>query len=363
MYVRNYIRDCSISLTQACNLNCQYCFRNSGIYKNMDELDFVQWKSVFQKLKEGHVLRVLLTGGEPFMRTDLDQIIEELLHLQIQISIATNGTINNQKVIEVLGLHSNSIGYVQISLDGDCPVINDRTRGNGSFLKSIQTIKALKKKGVHVSCRITLSKFNVRHFRRIYDFIYNTLLIHDISINEIQQVGRGISAKDIFLSKEDRINLICSNWDIINKLNFMDCEIGRLIRLVQGNKIIAGGKLQTCMRAYKGIHILHNGDIVPCDMLADMKMSNILDISDLLNFWKENEVLNTLRKRTTIELNKFSKCIECEFENQCTGSCPVSDFQMSRSILSNEDFRCLKYLYIEYFDFISSIKLRKENYV
>lgn len=363
MYIRNYIRDCTISLTQACNLNCPYCFRDSQTYRNSDELSFAQWKDIFHKLKAGNVLRVLLTGGEPLMRDDLPRIIAELLQLQIQISIATNGTINDQETIELLGMHNKSVGFVQVSLDGDCPEINDQTRGNGSFKKSIQTIKALQKRGIRVSCRITLSKYNVHCFRRIYDFIYQKLSVHEITINEIQQVGRGIGSDDIFLSKDDRINLICSNRDILNKLNFMDCETGRLIRLVEGNKIIAGGRLQSCMRAYNGIHILHNGDIVLCDMLEDIKMGNIMDISDLMKFWKENEILNCFRQRNKIELKMFPKCINCEFERQCTGSCPVVDFYSTGSILGNNDLRCLKYLFIEYSDFINSVKLGKENYV
>lgn len=363
MYIRKYIRDCSISLTQVCNLSCPYCFRDSQIHRNLDELNFAQWKNIFHKFKKGHVLRVLLTGGEPFMREDLTQILAELLHLQIQISIATNGTIKHEEAIELLGKYSKSVGFVQVSLDGDCPDVNDSTRGSGSFEKALQTISALRSQGVRVSCRITLSKYNVHCFRRIYDFIYNKLSIHEISINEIQQVGRGVDSDNIFLSKEDRINLIYSNRDILRRLHFMDCVTGRLVRMIQENKTIVGGRLQSCMRAYNGIHILHNGDIVPCDMLEDIRMGNILDICDLTTFWKENDILNCFRQRNTIELDKFSKCIDCEFKSQCTGSCPVMDFHGGGNILSNEDFRCLKYLYIEYADFIDSIKLGKENYV
>lgn len=357
MHVHNYIRDCSISMTQACNLRCQYCFRDSGNDEIREELSFAEWKEVFQKLKNSHVFRVLLTGGEPLIRADIYQVIDELLKLHIQVSIATNGTICNEDVWNLLGLYNSSIGYVQVSLDGDCPEINDKTRGVGSFDKTVRTVNELQKRGVKVSCRITLSKYNVKYFRRIYDFVYSKLKIHDITINEIQQVGRGTNTANLLLEKEDRIKLIASNRDIIERLHFMNCEISKLIRLAKGGKNIAGGKLQACMRSFKGIHILQNGDIVPCDMLPEIKMGNILEVEDLQQFWKENEILVQFRKRIDITLSEFSKCRNCRFEDMCTGSCPVYDYQSNGWITSNDDKKCFMYVDKEYSDFLTKWSL------
>lgn len=357
MHVHNYIRDCSISMTQACNLHCQYCFRDSGIDDIREELSFAEWKEVFQKLKDSHVIRVLLTGGEPLIRTDIYQIIEELLKLHIQVSIATNGTICNKNVFDLLGLYNGAVGFVQVSLDGDCPEINDKTRGSGSFDKTVRTVNELQKRGVKVSCRVTLSKYNVEYFRRIYDFIYSKLKIHNITINEIQQVGRGLNTENLLLASEDRIKLITSNRDIIEKLHFMNCEISKLIRLAMGGKSIAGGKLQACMRSFKGIHILQNGDVVPCDMLPDVRMGNILEMEDLQLFWKKNDILVQFRKRININLSEFSKCKDCRFEDMCTGSCPVYDYQSSGWIMSNDEKRCFKYIDKEYSEFLGEWSL------
>lgn len=353
-YVRSYIRDCSISITNICNLSCPYCFRNSKSSDISNELTLSDWKKIFDKLKQANVLRVLITGGEPFARNDLSQIIKMIFEHKIQISIATNGTIINESVLDLLSKYRMAVNYVQVSLDGNQPQNNDLTRGLGSFEKSINMIKLLKSIDVHVSCRITLQKNNYKEFRQIYEYIHNELKVADITVNEVQPVGRGKENSELNLTEQERIEFIKNNEDIILKINFMDCEISRLIRLLYPyiNQNVIGGKLRTCTRAYKGFHILQDGFIVPCDTMSELKLANILTIDDISDFWENNEILKKLRERNEINLLNFNKCRKCEYINICTGSCPVSDYEISKRLCSNEDDKCFKFLYHKYKELI-----------
>lgn len=112
--VHDYLR---ISLTDKCNLRCAYCNPINlpkGYFKGLprmtaEEID--QIVSVF--VKEG-VKKIRLTGGEPLVRKDAQEIIERLSKYPVELAISTNGVLVD-KYINVL--KSAGIKSLNVSLD------------------------------------------------------------------------------------------------------------------------------------------------------------------------------------------------------------------------------------------------------
>ncbi|MEZ5046717.1 MAG: GTP 3',8-cyclase MoaA [Chitinophagaceae bacterium] len=111
--IHNYLR---ISLTDACNLRCVYCMPD-GLLQATEQKHLLQtneiesFAKVFSKLG---VTKIRLTGGEPLIRKEFDEIIQTLAPLPIQIALTTNG-IQLHKHWKVL-LDNNCMS-VNISLD------------------------------------------------------------------------------------------------------------------------------------------------------------------------------------------------------------------------------------------------------
>jgi cyclic pyranopterin phosphate synthase len=111
--VHSYLR---ISLTDKCNLRCFYCMPNedhpfvpSSHLMNADEIYSIA--SSFVKLG---VKKIRLTGGEPLIRNDAHEIIENLTRLPAELSLTTNGT----RIHKFGDLILNSgIKSINISLD------------------------------------------------------------------------------------------------------------------------------------------------------------------------------------------------------------------------------------------------------
>jgi SynChlorMet cassette radical SAM/SPASM protein ScmE len=339
-------------------MDCPYCFKDSAInVSSADELSLGQFKEVLQKIKKAHPTRVLLTGGEPFLRKDLTEIIKELFLNKLNVAIATNGTLYNSDVFKLLKNNAKSIHFIQVSIDGHCPEINDKTRGNGSFDKTVLFIKELKNINIKVECRVTLQKYNISFVREIYSFLKNILNINLITFNELRNIGRASDGSDMIMDDNDHIRLYRSFIELINdrkaKFNIRDCEVSKMIMLSKNNyNHIIGGKLRACVAAYKGIHILHNGNIVPCDFMNKFIIGNIRDINDLVDFWKESPMLNMLRTRVNLSLNSFEKCKNCDFITVCIGGCPVNDYFQTNTITSNYNNNCLKEVYEKYKDIL-----------
>ena len=82
-----------ISLTERCNLRCTYCMPEEGVpllnkQHYMTAREVVDLATIFVQLG---VNKIRLTGGEPLVRKDFNQIAEGLSKLGVKLSLTTNG--------------------------------------------------------------------------------------------------------------------------------------------------------------------------------------------------------------------------------------------------------------------------------
>ncbi len=105
-----------ISLTERCNLRCSYCMPVDGV-PLLPKAHLMTADELFQIAKlfvEEGVTKIRLTGGEPLVRKDFPQILEQLASLPVTLSITTNGVTIDQH-IEALKKHG--VKTINLSLD------------------------------------------------------------------------------------------------------------------------------------------------------------------------------------------------------------------------------------------------------
>lgn len=86
---------------KGCNLNCSYCDtkwanQKDAQYTEMTVDDIVEY------IKDQRVKNVTLTGGEPLMQKNIEELLHSLSHEDLYVEIETNGSINLQKYIDVV---------------------------------------------------------------------------------------------------------------------------------------------------------------------------------------------------------------------------------------------------------------------
>lgn len=109
----DYLR---LAITDKCNLRCRYCMPEEGIdfSKNQDLLslkEIEQLAVVFAKLG---IHKIRLTGGEPFMRKDIMEILDVLSNSFKNINLTTNATLIGPYIGQ---LHQYNISSFNISID------------------------------------------------------------------------------------------------------------------------------------------------------------------------------------------------------------------------------------------------------
>lgn len=155
--------------TRRCNLSCIHCYADSTSDIYPGELTTEEAKQLILGLAEYRAPVFLFSGGEPFMRGDLFELIEFVNKHGIRPVISTNGTLIDEKTAKKL--KEVNIGYVGISLDG-IGEVNDKFRGmDGAFEKSKEGFKNCVNAKVKVGLRLTLTKQNLKNLPQIFDFI------------------------------------------------------------------------------------------------------------------------------------------------------------------------------------------------
>ncbi len=111
--IHDYLR---ISVTDNCNFRCNYCmpeechsFLKKDLLMNAQEIEALA--SIF--VKRG-VRKIRLTGGEPLIRKDFDEILHRLSKLNVELLITTNGSLIHK---HIESLKNAGVSSVNVSLD------------------------------------------------------------------------------------------------------------------------------------------------------------------------------------------------------------------------------------------------------
>ena len=114
----NYMR---LAVTDRCNLRCFYCMPEEGIqYLPKDNLlTFEEMLRVTKIFAQQGISKIRITGGEPFLRKDMMQLLESIAAIPEikKIHITTNGTLLIDKISKLKALGINSINLSLDSLD------------------------------------------------------------------------------------------------------------------------------------------------------------------------------------------------------------------------------------------------------
>lgn len=179
-------------ITQQCNLSCRQCYINSKHFCRKNELDTRECLKLVERLKKINVLWIELQGGEPLIRKDLLKIVEKIKLENLNVRIATNGTLITEEIAKtLLKLLDSKNDSFQISLDGSSAKINDQIRGKGAFGKTINGIKICEKIGLRYSINTTLMDENIHDAYNIYKLIHDIGGADRFSFFTLMKVGRG----------------------------------------------------------------------------------------------------------------------------------------------------------------------------
>jgi molybdenum cofactor biosynthesis enzyme MoaA len=147
-------------VTSRCNMTCGYCFGPQPELYAPKELGTSQMMVIAGKLAAAGVQRIVITGGEPLLRADIVQLLEELNRLGIGVVLSTNGYYLRDRIESIVGL----LDWISLPIDGSEASINIATRGDPNhYLLTLANLQMLQRHQVRVKLGTVVCKPNYRN--------------------------------------------------------------------------------------------------------------------------------------------------------------------------------------------------------
>jgi len=344
-----------LSLTGKCNLKCKYCFYADSMTARSD-LPADRWLTFFSELGRIGVQRLCLSGGELFTRSDLFKLIDGIIENRMRYNILTNGTLINEDVIREMqvGKRRLRLDSIQVSIDGSRAEIHDLSRPPHSFDRAIRGLELLKDAGFPVTVRVTLNHYNIPDLEKIAELLLEKIGLSGFSTNEAEVMGTARCGGDnIVLSGEERKEAMM----VLTQLNEryggrISASAGPLARarmmdeiksrLDRGETDTPGrGTLCSCGGVFSKMAVLHDGTMVPCNMLPTLTMG-VIGIHSLQDAWLHSPAINSVRNRREIPLSVLSECSDCKYTGFCTGGCPALVMTKSGRLIGIDPLSCYR---------------------
>ncbi len=333
------------NITGKCNLACQHCYNRSDKFNESGLPKGVLLK-VIPSLKKLGVKSVILSGGEPLLRSDVFDIAHALKKENIMTSLSSNGTLINAGNI---GEINENFDYVGISLDGD-EETHDKFRGiAGAFKKASNAVNLCKENGVKAGLRFSLTKFNCDKLDYFIDLALK-FKVPKIYISHLVYSGKGAFYDDLDAGRYAGISekIVNTAIELIEKGKKLDIVTGNseeeavILLSVLGNRypdlkdklyrnLVRWGGNQAGVRL---INIDYNGFIKP-DPFYEYKAGNI-ESDDLGDVYFKDGLFVKLRNR-----KKYLKgrCASCGYLDICNGGSRARAYSIYKDYFA-EDPSC-----------------------
>lgn len=327
-------RSVDLEITALCNLRCSYCYFFDNPAVPYRDLPAEEWLRFFEELGRCAVMRVSLQGGEPLMRRDFRELVDGIVRNRMRFSVLTNGTLVTEGLAAFIAA-TGRCDQVQVSIDGSCAAVHDRTRGPNSFERATRGLRWLQRHGVPVGVRVTVTRHNVDDLENTARFLLEELGIPRFGTNAAGYVGSCMRhAREVLLNVGERMRAMRALTALAERYpNRITATAGPLAdantwgRMEQARRDRApafddGGRLTGCGCHFSSCAVRADGTLIPCVLLPHLEMGRV-NRDPLTDVWRHHPVLEELRARSTIALSGFEHCRDCPYVPYCTGNCPA----------------------------------------
>ena len=310
----------AINLTRRCNLACDHCYLDAHTLKHGSPFELTT-DEVCRLLDEvvqcGEGPMVVLTGGEPLMRRDLEEIISYGAGLNLAMVVGTNGIMLTEQRVRSLKL-AGVLG-LGISVDSLDAEQHDEFRGrSGAWTKTMAGIEACRRNEVSFQIHFSITENNADELPAMIDFA-RSCGARVLNIFFLVCTGRGESVTDLTPQRYEQIlgELIeaqeqCSDLIIRARCAPHFKRVAHQRRPGSDLNRISGQDGDGCIAGTHYCRITPEGAVTACPYIPD-EVGNIRHDS-FRTLWATSPALQSLREP---KLRGF--CGACEYRKLCGG--------------------------------------------
>lgn len=329
-------------ITRSCNLSCAHCRAAAEFGHYPGELSLDECKAVIDDIASITNPILIVTGGEPFMRPDIWDIIDYAHEKGCMPVVGTNGTVVTEEIAQKMAEHG--IKRMSVSLDFPNAQEHDEFRGQkGSFDDAIAGIRRAQDAGVGVQINMTVTKKNAERMEDMHELSreLDAVAFHPFLL---VPTGRGESLREIELSPMEYEEVL--TWAYYKQktsaLHFKPTDAPQYYRIAHQQSRAEGSRMTAeeygleamtrgCLGGITFAFISHVGDVQPCGYF-DMQLGNVKE-RPFSEIWETSPVFNDLRDYSKLR----GKCGACEYKGVC-GGCRARALSATGNYMDEEPY-------------------------
>ena len=290
-------------VTDFCNARCKHCLlaEHSPTAK-AKELTIDEIERVSASMDD--MLFFTPTGGEPFLRRDLAEIVR-IFHRNnhaVNVGIPTNGSLTGRVVETTEDMLKTCPGldlHIDVSIDGLGEQHDEIRQFPGLFDRAVHTYQELRLLEKHYpnfsTCvEITVSAYNQDHLLELYDYLTHKVGVNTVFTLLTRGAPRDPGAKDFDIRKYEELHAALERDNkarILSgyyKMPFSDLlNAKRIVRPRIIAKTVRERRFQIpCYAGLLGGAMFSEGQVLPCELLVDKVIGNVRDVDyDFKKLW------------------------------------------------------------------------------
>ena len=154
-------------LTHRCPLHCPYCSNPVDLARSQAELSTGDWKRVFTEARALGALQLGLSGGEPLIRRDLEELVTHAHSLGFYQTLVTSAVGLTRE--RTLKLKAAGLEHVQISIQDSDKEIAEKIAGTRSWDAKLQAAQWIKELDFAFTVNVVLHRANLDHLEELID--------------------------------------------------------------------------------------------------------------------------------------------------------------------------------------------------
>ena len=308
-------------ITYRCPLHCAFCYNptNYADYTK-NELGTEEWIKVLRDARKLGALQLGISGGEPLLRDDIEDIVIEANHLGYYSNLITSGVGLTEKRIDAF--KSGGLDHIQLSMHDITEEISNFVTDTSTFKLKQKVAAMIKDRDYPMVLNVVIHRYNIGH------------------IKEILEMAEALGADYVELA-----NTQYYGWSLINRNQLMPTKeqideaekITNEFRKYIGNKMkiffvvpdYYAERQKKCMNGWGEVFMIvtANGDVLPCHsarVLPDMNFPNVTN-NDLKEIWYDSSAFNKYRGDDWMK----EPCRSCSEKENDLGGCRCQAFLLT----------------------------------
>ncbi len=322
----------AFELTSRCTLDCKMCYIHHHEHDREainGEKDTAWWSDLAKQAAKAGTLPVLLTGGEPMIRRDFEEIYLACKNSGLLVSVNTNGTLINSEKLRFF--KENPPQKLNVTLYGTSKETYAALCGNGDIYETVvEAIRKLKEENINVKLNYTVTPQNISDAPDALDFAKELQIPIQPVTYMFPPVRTQCGEMPERLTPQEAAK---AHFEWQKKLlgdGFADYLKNKSTAPPPYADIGECGERINCRAGSTTFWITWKGEMTPCGMMNEPSVP----VEDFNDAWKK---IRAIRK----EIFLPSECTGCEFRRECD-MCAAVAYAETGNFNGKPDYVCRK---------------------